>query len=335
MSDIDVVIAWVDGSDEKWLAEKARFIPPAEKEASSATRYRDWDNLQYIFRGIEKFMPWVRRIHFVTWGHVPAWLNTANPKLHVVKHTDFIPKQYLPTFSANVIELNFHRIPDLAEQFIYFNDDMFVVKPTKATDFFVDGRPRDMASISPQPIYRNSIMNIELNNLKVLSDYYGIDDIKRNKGKWIKPFLYGQYAVRTAIFMQFKSVIGIFQPHVPYGLLKSTLETLWEKEDGLLDSVCHNRFRTTNDVNIWLARSWQLLSGNFEPRSRKFGLLLSASDVKGVSRVLSGELPQKVVCINDDDTVVDFDGTKAQINRLLELLLPDKSSYENIISQGE
>lgn len=33
-------------------------------------RYRDWDNLQYWFRGVEKFAPWVRKIHFVTWGHL-------------------------------------------------------------------------------------------------------------------------------------------------------------------------------------------------------------------------------------------------------------------------
>ena len=31
-------------------------------------RYRDWDLLRYWFRGVERFAPWVRRIHFVTWG---------------------------------------------------------------------------------------------------------------------------------------------------------------------------------------------------------------------------------------------------------------------------
>ena len=31
-------------------------------------RYRDWDNLRYWFRGMEKYAPWVRKIHFCHMG---------------------------------------------------------------------------------------------------------------------------------------------------------------------------------------------------------------------------------------------------------------------------
>ncbi len=34
-----------------------------------------------------------------------------------------------------------HRIPGLAEHFVYFNDDFFLIKHTKPTDFFRDGLP--------------------------------------------------------------------------------------------------------------------------------------------------------------------------------------------------
>ena len=47
----------------------------------SVNRFRDCDNLQYIFRGIEEYMPWVNKIFFVTWGHLPKWLNTNNKKI--------------------------------------------------------------------------------------------------------------------------------------------------------------------------------------------------------------------------------------------------------------
>ena len=33
---------------------------------------------------------------------------------------DFIPEEYLPTFSSHVIEWNLHRIPDLFDNFVYF-----------------------------------------------------------------------------------------------------------------------------------------------------------------------------------------------------------------------
>ena len=117
--DIDIVVTWVDGSDPEWLKERARYSgTPVEL---SDVRFRDWGLMRYWFRGIEKYAPWVRKIHFVTWGHLPDWLDTTNPKLHIVKHTDFIPAEYLPTFNSHTIELNLHRIEGLAEQFIYLS----------------------------------------------------------------------------------------------------------------------------------------------------------------------------------------------------------------------
>lgn len=59
---IDFVIPWVDGSDENWIKEKNRFQPDlktARQTDSGENRYRDWDNLRYWFRGVEKYAPWV------------------------------------------------------------------------------------------------------------------------------------------------------------------------------------------------------------------------------------------------------------------------------------
>lgn len=132
---IDFVIIWVDGNDKQWQAEKAKYDGKTVTNANSEVRFRDWDNLQYWFRGVEKFAPWVNKIHFVTWGHLPKWLDTTNPKLNIVNHKDYIPSKYLPTFNSHTIELNLHRIEGLAEQFVYFNDDMFITAPTKPDDF--------------------------------------------------------------------------------------------------------------------------------------------------------------------------------------------------------
>ena len=327
--DVDVVITWVDGNDTSWQIEKNKYKEPVnECDIEEDTRFRDWDNLQYILRGIEEFMPWVRKVHLVTWGHLPKWINKECPKLNIVKHEDFIPEKYLPTFNSNTIDLNLHRIDGLAEHFIYFNDDMFVVKPTTKQDFFVEGKPRDMAAISPQPVYRDTIMNIELNNLKVLSDYFTIGDVKKNKRLWVKPFMYKQYAVRTFIFSKFKTIIGIFQPHVPYAFTKETFATIWDKEYDLLDTVCSNKFRTTDDVNIWMMRSWQLLSANFVPRSPKFGQLMSASDIEAVKYFTSDKSKCKVVCINDDKHVDNFTVMRDAVNKVLDNLLPEKCTFE-------
>ena len=107
---IDFVITWVDGNDPKW--QKENNIVLNSNEEIDKERYRDWDNLKYIFRGIEKNAPWVNKIYFITWGHLPKWLNIENEKLIIVNHKDYIPKKYLPTYSSHVLELNLHRIKD-------------------------------------------------------------------------------------------------------------------------------------------------------------------------------------------------------------------------------
>ena len=91
MEKIDFVIMWVDGADEKWLEEKKMYDTNVDIEAGGDHRFRDWDNLQYWFRGVEKFAPWVNSVYFITCGHYPEWLNLDHPKLKFVKHSDYIP----------------------------------------------------------------------------------------------------------------------------------------------------------------------------------------------------------------------------------------------------
>ena len=84
---IDFVITWVDDTDPVWLFDRGRYcgIPAV----SGDCRFRDWGLLQYWFRGVEKFAPWVNKVHFVTYGHLPEWLNTDHPKINIVKHADY------------------------------------------------------------------------------------------------------------------------------------------------------------------------------------------------------------------------------------------------------
>jgi hypothetical protein len=70
VEDIDVVITWVDNSDPIWK-KQYELYEKSYSQACPTGRYRNFDNLQYIFRGIETFMPWVRKIHLITCGHVP------------------------------------------------------------------------------------------------------------------------------------------------------------------------------------------------------------------------------------------------------------------------
>ena len=65
---IDFVILWVDETDPNWISNKRQYVPSVQEDASEE-RYRNWDNLKFFFRGIEKFAPWVNNVYFITCGH--------------------------------------------------------------------------------------------------------------------------------------------------------------------------------------------------------------------------------------------------------------------------
>lgn len=335
---IDFVITWVDGSDPEWRAEKALYSnkdaePVSDVQNDERARYEDWDLLRYWFRGVEKFAPWVNRIHFVTWGHLPSWLNTEHPKLNIVKHEDYIPAEYLPTFSSRPIDLNLHRIKDLAEQFVYFNDDMYVIAKTQPEDFFKKGLPCATAGLSPRRIRKGDWFYAPLNNIALINEHFSPrKSIAAHPGKWFNA-KYGQTNMLNLVMLAFPEFFGLNEYHLPYSLLKSTYEEVWAKEPEILEQTSSHRFRHHLDVSQWLMENWQLASGNFTPRSSKIGKAFQ------LSGDISKTLPQlyeyitkqrgKVVCVNDGDlTPEQAEEAKNAVHKAFHELLPDKSSFE-------
>lgn len=299
---IDIVLTWVDGTDSAWIEEKEKY---ANKQSSSVHvyDYQDWGLLPYWFRCIEKNAPWARYIYFVTWGHLPSWLNTNHPKLKVIRHTDFIPKKYLPTFSSHTIELNLHRIPGIAERFVYFNDDTYLLKKVDASFFFKNGLPCDCAVINPiAPANRNCIAHLMLTTAGVINENYSKRQVmKANLWKWVN-VKYFPLVLLNIMFIPWSRFVGLYESHLPTSMLKSTYEEVWGKEYDLLNNTCLHKFRDFKvDVNQWIMKDWQIVNGKFTPRSIHAGKRFAISDVedaKKYSAVIKNE-SSPMVCVND------------------------------------
>ena len=136
---IDFVVLWVDGNDPEFIREKNKYTPYIEQidnDEDNLHRYRDYGTFNYWFRMVERHAPWVNNIYLITNGQRPKWLNVNHPKLKWVRHEEFIPEEYLPTFNSSAIEMNIHRIDGLSENFVLFNDDMYLIQDVKYSDFF-------------------------------------------------------------------------------------------------------------------------------------------------------------------------------------------------------
>ncbi len=182
--EVDVVYTWVDGDDEDWLAardERIRSLGGTpDKRASGAARYRSRDELRYSMRSIHLFAPWVRRIHLVTAGQVPDWLDRRHDRIRVVDHRDILPASALPTFSSHAIETALHRVPDLADHFVYVNDDVFLGRPRRKEHFFTPGGQyaafvADHRAVGLPGTDDRPYLSAAQNNRRVLQDAFGGD----------------------------------------------------------------------------------------------------------------------------------------------------------------
>jgi len=262
---VDIVVTWVDGSDPEWIKEKNKYsgLPGDQGEV----RFRDWDCLKYWFRGIEKYAPWVRTVHLVTCGHLPSWLNKDAEGLNVVSHRDYIDEKYLPTFSSRTIELNFHKIKDLSERFVCFNDDMYVINPTTEDDFFKNNLPLDMAVLYPGYTAgdNSEFEHTLLNDAQFFARHFDIKEVlSRDKNKFFT-LSYGKNLLKTLTMKLYPAFTGFLLHHQPQSFLKSTLSKVWELEPALLDRACSNRFRSGDDVNSYIFRYYQIGMGTYEP----------------------------------------------------------------------
>lgn len=143
---IDIVIPFYNDADKKWrnvLYDYMKQEGSNDRQVVGEERYRDWECFKYWFRCVENNCKWVNKVFLVVASEtqIPKWINRDNPKLKIVLHEDYIPKELLPTFNIMTIEIFFCKIKELSNNYVYCNDDYFFLNPTTAGMFFVDDLP--------------------------------------------------------------------------------------------------------------------------------------------------------------------------------------------------
>lgn len=114
------------------------------REPVMPSHAEDKDEAYYCVHTAAAFLPWLRRIWIVSQRpQTPPWLTGATIlgiPVTVVHHDTFFDPEVTcqPTYNSNMIEAQLPNIPDLAEHFIYSNDDFFVLRPLRRRDFFTD-----------------------------------------------------------------------------------------------------------------------------------------------------------------------------------------------------
>lgn len=332
---IDFVVTWVDGNDRQWQAEKNKYLSDNKKEQydNNEERYREWDLFKYWFRAVETYAPWVNKVYFVTWGHIPAWLNTDCEKLVIVKHSDYMDKAFLPTFSSISIEMNLHKIKGLNEHFVYFNDDVFINTPLKPEDFFQAGLPLACSMAKPViPVKDNTVFRHQIFSVAgLMNGNEWAEAIKRNPHKWFY-WRYGLGLLQNLAVLQKGYLLGMDFTHLCQAFRKSTMKKVWEKYPTEMNTACLNKFRQATDPNHQIFTIQEIVDGNYIPMTkqslgRHFWQI--STQFKEIASTLHDD-KVKIICINDDRDINadNFEHYQSELHKIFEEKLPHKSNFE-------
>ena len=261
--EIDAVIAWVDGSDpvlikrqQKYLKFELNKTPPGAEK----TRFNSLNEINYCLISILKFAPYLRKIFIVTdqqdpniYPLVQKYFPKRISDIHIVDHLEIFQgfESFLPTFNSICISNMLWKIKGLSDQFIYFNDDVFIVRPTNPSTFFKNNRPvlRGKWRLPP---YERILWDKTKYFFKKL--FMGVEKEKTPS------FQINQWNAAKLLGFNFRFFMS---GHVPLALNKKKLEEFFTDNPEILKQNIGYRFRSYNQFNtVSLANHIEYNKGN-------------------------------------------------------------------------
>lgn len=333
---IDFVVTWLDSSDEEWQRQYAYYKEKCTGRTEAA-RFRNMDIFRYWFRAVERYAPWVHKVFLITNGTFPKWINETHPKLVLVKHADYIPQEYLPTFNSITIELFMHQIRGLSEYFVYFNDDCFLNRHVQPNLYFRDGLPCDnnIESFMNVPEFNSSdgygiCMSILASVGVINANFDRRQTIRQSPRRWFGPHIGKRGLLLDILLHHSKNFVGFHGRHCEQPFLKSVFEEAWRKTPETLLASC-TRFREDITLSPYFFRYWQFASNRFYPvkfyKTKHYNLRSS----------LLGQISESLqdthvvsVCLNDTANCPadEFEVLNCALQRQLKQKFPSKSTFE-------
>lgn len=159
---MDIVISHINFDDKYWQSEYKKYF-----RHFNYNRHKAEIDLKYLLRSIDINMPFIDKVHLILFSEsqIYDWINTS--KINIVYHKDIIPKEFIPVFNSCTIEMFLHNIPDLDEEFIYFNDDMFITNLKNESDYITKDHSKSIFGFFPY-----------IDDKKLITDYQYRNDYK-------------------------------------------------------------------------------------------------------------------------------------------------------------
>ena len=305
---IDIVVTYCNDKDPNWNELRMKCLIEegvTDRQATGEERYRDWECFKYWFRGVEKNCKWVNKVFLIVAcpSQVPDWLDTSNPKLRIVYHDEFIPKELLPTFNATTIELYIPDIEGLSNNYVYCNDDFYFLNIVGETRFFINDIPVYDDNATPLKKYANHLLEgTDATFYKSLNNCMDFQlKISGEKAK--------SYGISHLPMPHVKDFENSILNDYLYTIFRAQIPSKFRHPDNLSHQVYVDLYR---DLKIYIKD---------KDYYSKYVTLKSDVD-------FNKYWDCDMVCFNDTEQLDDYELTKKKLIDFFERKFPDKSSFE-------
>lgn len=307
---IDIVLPWLNSNDEHWRSQYEKYIKSVTTGDKSIRRIRDWDNIKYFLRSVDKNCKWVNKVVLCVFDEyqIPNWLNINHPKLKILYHRDYVPNECLPTFNGLCSESFMFKHECIENNILFCNDDYFFVNKTKDTDYFIDNKC------------------VKAYIKRDLSWYRCFKSLKDN--------VWAQLLSNT---MEYKFKITgnktlYYQKHLPCPFHKKDFTNFYEKyENDLVKeySKYTSKIRQNSNILPTYIVDWMQGDNNDYIQDNNYFTVNKVYEIRDNYDFapLLREIPKmKSICLNDalgNDTT-----TYNRTLKILNAIFPEKSSFE-------
>ena len=313
---IDIIVPWLNANDLHWQKEYNEYLKTQNKGDSSVIRTREWDLFRYFLRSISKNCKWVNKVYVCVYDEhqIPEWLNTEAERIKILYHKDVIPQECLPTYNGLCVENFLLKYPEISNNFIFCDDDMYFVNETKDTDYF-----RDNKCVK----FKEPLTKLNPGNF----DYFHKFD------------LWNKIMQNTVNYKAKITGNSTYYPmyHVPEGFHKSDFIEFYEKHgDDIIKEFSKNESKIRQETNLLtlsIVKYIQLDKEDFVSDNNfvKENVHIDITDYPDWKKIMELVLKCKSVCINDQVYTTNqrmFDDIKNKLTKILDTVFPDKCEFE-------
>ena len=216
----------------------------------------------------------------------------------------------MPTFNSHAIETSLHHVPDLAEHFLYFNDDFFIYDTLAPADFINENGTLN-ANLEQRPMVNSAVD-------PAAPDYL---NAARNSAN----LLFGRYGYYPTQLHK----------HAPYSLNRLLLVELEAEFETALNRTREAGFRARTDINVasFLSHHYGFVKRAvvYAPYRTEHIQSNDPLSLVKLRELASPEDPPKAICINESGVPQASTRWRSQVAGFLAAQFPTAPPWERAL----